>query len=52
MIYGLMLYAGIVTILLTFIWIQNKNTFKELLSEMRHSSDLRKTILEYIRNPK
>jgi len=48
--YILTVYSFIITILLVAVWVQNKNTFKDLLKEQEHSQDLRKTILKYLKN--
>ena len=48
--YILTVYSFIITILLVAVWVQNKNTFKDLLKEQEHSQDLRKTILNYLKN--
>ena len=48
--YVLTVYSFIITILLVAVWVQNKNTFKDLLKEQEHSQDLRKTILKYLKN--
>lgn len=48
--YILIVYSFIITILFVAIWIQNNNMFREILNERRHSSDLRKTILSYLKN--
>jgi hypothetical protein len=50
MINVLIVYSGVITMLFVAIWFQNRNLFKEIKSEQKHSQDLRITILSYLKD--
>jgi len=47
--YLLTAYSVIITILLIMVWFDYNNLYQRYIEEQEHSSDLRRTILKYLR---